>query len=104
MAKEAAGSEVLRSSVFEALPDGILITDLGGRIVKVNQQLVELSGYAAEELIGQQVEILVPGNQRALHPKHRATYVGAGLPTRPMGANLRIRLLTKLGEEVPGDI
>ena len=43
MAKEAAGSEVLRSSVFEALPDGILITDLGGRIVKVNQQLVELS-------------------------------------------------------------
>jgi PAS domain S-box-containing protein len=101
---EAAGSDLLRSAVFEALPDGIVITDLEGRIVYVNQQLGLLSGYTPEELIGLPVEALVPQTQRAAHPVHRAGYVDAGLPTRPMGANLKTRLQTKAGQEVPVDI
>ncbi|HVD02052.1 MAG TPA: PAS domain S-box protein [Candidatus Dormibacteraeota bacterium] len=104
MAGEALGSDLLRSSVFEALPDGIVIADLEGRIINVNQQLAELSGYAPAELVGQLVETLVPDSLRAQHPHHRASYIEAGLPTRPMGANLRIRLLTKTGNEVPVDI
>ena len=103
MAKPVA-SGVLGSAVFEALPDGVLVADLEGRIVYVNQQLAELSGYAVEELVGEAIEMLVPAALRSHHTGHRAGYVGSGLPTRPMGTNLRIRLLTKKGEEVPVDI
>jgi PAS domain S-box-containing protein len=104
MAHEAAGRDLLQSQVFEALPDGIVIADLEGRIVYANSQLAELSGYAVEELVGQAVEMLVPASQRAHHPDHRASYVAAGLPTRPMGSNLKIRLLSRAGAEVPVDI
>jgi PAS domain S-box-containing protein len=101
---EAAGSDLLRSAVFEALPDGIVITDLEGRITYVNQQLGSLSGYAPMELVGLPVETLVPDSQRPGHPGHRAGYVEGGLPTRPMGSNLRTWLQTKAGAEVPVDI
>ncbi|HEY0781688.1 MAG TPA: PAS domain S-box protein, partial [Thermoanaerobaculia bacterium] len=104
MAAEAAGSDLLHSEVFEALPDGIAISDLAGRIVFANRQLAELSGYSPEELVGKEVEALVPASARAQHPGHRASYLKAGLPTRPMGSNLKIRLLTRAGEEVPVDI
>ena len=104
MPQEAAGSDLIRSSVFEALPDGIVIADLEGAIIYVNRQLAQLSGYPAEELVGNPVETLVPALQRDQHPAHRAGYVAAGLPTRPMGSNLRIRLLTRAGQEVPVDI
>lgn len=104
MAAEAAGSDLLHSEVFEALPDGIVISDLAGRIVFANRQLTELSGYSPEELVGKEVEALVPVSARAQHPGHRASYLKAGLPTRPMGSNLKIRLLTRAGEEVPVDI
>lgn len=104
MAPEAAGSDLLHSEVFEALPDGIVIADLAGRIVFANRQLAELSGYSPEELVGKEVEALVPPSVRAHHPGHRTSYVKAGLPTRPMGSNLKIRLLTRDGQEVPVDI
>jgi len=104
MAVEEPGSGVLQGSVFEALPDGIVIADLDGRIIYVNQQLAELSGYTVEELVGGPIEVLVPSGVRDQHPAHRAAYAKAGLPTRPMGANLRIRLLTRAGIEVPVDI
>jgi PAS domain S-box-containing protein len=104
MAREAAGSDLLRSSVFEALPDGIVVADLEGLIVHVNQTLAELAGYTPDELLGKPIEALVPDSQRAQHPGHRAAYVAAGLPTRPMGSNLKIRLLTRSGQEVPVDI
>ncbi|TMC08430.1 MAG: PAS domain S-box protein, partial [Chloroflexi bacterium] len=94
----------IRRSVFDSLPDGIVIVDLEGRITYANEQLARLSGYPAADLIGRKVEDLVPGAARGQHQRHRESYAAAGLPTRPMGTNLRIRLLTKGRTEVPVDI
>ena len=44
--KPASGR--LRRSVFDLLPDGIVIVELDGRIAYVNEQLSALSGYTAK--------------------------------------------------------
>jgi len=97
-------SEALRSSVFDLLPDGIVIVDLDGRITYVNEQLSAMSGYAPEELVGREIDALVPDAQRAQHRAHRDSYLAAGLPMRAMGSNLRIRLRTKQNVGLPVDI
>lgn len=94
----------VRRSLFDSLPDGIVIVDLEGRITYANEQLARLSGYSVAELLDRQVEDLVPESVRGQHPGHRTGYTAAGFPTRPMGTNLRIRLLTKGRTEVPVDI
>jgi len=104
MAPIERASDPDRGSVFELLPDGIVIVDLDGRIAYVNEQLSALSGYSREELVGRSIDELVPDLQRAQHHAHRDSYVAAGLPTRAMGSLLRIRLRTKQNVELPVDI
>ncbi|HEY8761542.1 MAG TPA: GAF domain-containing protein [Candidatus Dormibacteraeota bacterium] len=104
MARTEPALDAIRRSVFDLLPDGIVIVDFDGRIAYVNEQLSEMSGYAREELVGHPVDELVPDAQRAQHHIHRESYVAAGLPTRTMGTNLRTRLLTKQNVELPVDI
>jgi len=46
--------------LLEAAPDAMMIADLNGRILLSNYQTEKLFGYSREELIGMQVEMLVP--------------------------------------------
>ena len=48
------------SLVVEQNPATIIITDLGGRIEYVNDRFVETTGYAHEEALGQNVDMLNP--------------------------------------------
>jgi PAS domain S-box-containing protein len=98
------GSDSVRRSIFDLLPDGIVIVDLDGRITYVNEQLSAMSGFTREELLGRNIDELVPDAQRAQHRAHRNSYVAAGLPARAMGSNLRIRLRTKQRVDLPVDI
>jgi PAS domain S-box-containing protein len=104
MALIEPASDPVRTSVFDLLPDGIVIVDLDGRIAYVNEQLSAMSGYTREELVGREIDELVPDAQRAQHGAHRTSYVAAGLPTRAMGSLLRIRLRTKKNVELPVDV
>ena len=47
--------------LFESSPDGIVLTDREGRIVRVNGQAESMFGYRREELLGQPVELLAAG-------------------------------------------
>jgi PAS domain S-box-containing protein len=94
----------LNADLLNALPDGILVTDRKGNMIFASDQLQSLSGYQAEELIGQPVERLVPERDRHRHVQHRSAYFSAGSPIRAMGSGLRIYLLHKDGHEIPVDI
>jgi two-component system sensor histidine kinase/response regulator len=87
----------------EAAPNGMVMVDPDGTIVLANSQVEKLFGYPAAELLGQPVEVLVPGRLRGPHPGYRASFVAAP-QTRPMGAGRDLFGQHKDGHEVPIEI
>ncbi len=63
--KRAEESLRLQSTALEAAANGIVITDRNGTILWVNAAFTTLSGYAAEEVIGQNPRILKSGQHDA---------------------------------------
>ncbi len=90
-------------NVIEAAPDGFLIVDLGGRIVFANAQAATMFSYSRDELIGEQVEVLVPERFGKRHQGYRSEY--ARQPSlRPMGVGLDLLGRRRDGTEVPVEI
>jgi len=90
-------------SLLESAPDAMVITNARGEIVLVNSQTEWLFGYDRQELLGKTVEILVPDEFRAVHPKHRAAYFSAPR-TRAMGEGIELNGRRKDGVEFPVEI
>jgi len=84
-------------------PDALVIVNQAGTIVMVNGQTEVVFGYARSELLGQQLELLLPQRFRKIHPTHREHYFAAP-HTRPMGVGLQLFGRRKDGSEVPVDI
>ncbi len=99
---EGAEGELFRL-VVEAAPSAILVTNVSGRIELVNRQAEKLFRYSREQLLGQQVEILIPQRLRQHHPSLRAMYM-SDPSTRSMGAGRDLYACTRDGEEIPIEI
>jgi len=56
------------------VPYSILCMDLSGIITECNQLAETLTGYSRMELIGEQVELLIPETMISSHLKHRENY------------------------------
>jgi PAS domain S-box-containing protein len=89
--------------LLEAAPDAIIEVDREGRIVLLNAVTIKLFGYTREELLGRNVDALIPDAARARHAAHRATYWEKPM-TRPMGQGLTLRARRKDGSEFPVEI
>jgi PAS domain S-box-containing protein len=89
--------------IVEAAPNAMLIVDAGGVITLVNAQAERLFGYTREEILGQPIEVLVPGQFRTQHPEMREGFF-ARPSVRPMGAGRDLYGLRKDGSEVPIEI
>ncbi len=100
--RESLEAEALRA-VFDAAPDAMIVVDQEGCVRALNTRVEELFGYDPEELIGRDVEILVPlevGNQ---HRHDRAKYSSAP-NLRPMGVGLDLAGRHKSGATFPVDV
>lgn len=94
MAYEAAA----KSEAWSKLP--ILMADMdSGEIVYCTEFAASMFGYTADELNGQQLEILIPHDLRTSHAMWRQD---ANVPrTRLMGVGRRVHGLRKSGEVFP---
>ncbi len=89
--------------LLESAPDAVAIVDASGAITLVNAQTERLFGYRRDELVGRQIELLVPSRSHSRHEQLRATYVDHP-STRPMGTGLQLAGRRKDGSEFPVDI
>jgi PAS domain S-box-containing protein len=96
-------SESRFRALLESAPDGIVIADRDGRITIVNRQAELLFGYEREELLGRDIEILLPDSARRRHVEHREQYIAAPA-VRPMGRGLALSGQRKDGTEFPAEI
>lgn len=89
--------------LLEAAPDAMVIVDRAGKISLVNTQTERIFGYSRAEMLGQPVELLVPGAVRSTHARHRTEYFGDPHP-RMMGTGLQLAGRRKDGSEFPVEI
>lgn len=96
-------SEELFRSVVEASASAMIVVDGAGRVVEVNSRSEGMFGYVREELLGRQVEDLVPASLRASHAALRDTYA-TDPEARQMGLGRELMALRKDGTEFPAEI
>jgi PAS domain S-box-containing protein len=80
-------TEAWYRGIIEAAPDGMLVVDAEGQILRTNRQLDQLFGYSPGELLGETIDRLVPLASRGRHESLRKGFMAHGA-TRQMGANL----------------
>lgn len=77
----------LAGALIDASPDGLILVDADGVVVLANPVAAEMFGRT--DLVGTEVDELVPVEYRAGHRRHRAAYT-ADPTSRPMGSGLRL--------------
>jgi PAS domain S-box-containing protein len=96
-------SEAYFRTMLETAPDAMIIVDERGRIAIVNRQAEDMFGYTRAELLGHEVEMLLPESIRHDHLQHRSGYA-ANPELRPMGPGLDLFGRRKDGSKFPVEI
>lgn len=89
--------------IFEALPNALVMGNSDGKIILVNRETEKMFGYKREELLGKELEILLPQRLHAAHPgKMKSFFVNPF--SRNFGSNANLYARRKNGEEFPIEI
>lgn len=93
----------LARSALDAAPDAMIIIDASGVILYANKQVSALFDYPHGDIIGREVEQLMPERFRPRHLGHRHDYI-RNVRVRPMGAGLELFGRRRDGSEFPVEI
>jgi PAS domain S-box-containing protein len=91
------------TSLFENATEGIILTDSTGKIILANPAALRMFEYKAEELIGKQVEELLPKRYRTGHTHLREGFYHAP-SNRTMGSGRDLFGQKKNGENFPVEV
>ncbi|OAI57523.1 hypothetical protein AYO50_01420, partial [Acidobacteria bacterium SCGC AG-212-P17] len=100
---DAQKSNMLLQQLFDLSPDGLVMTDRRGTIIRVNEEAEKIFGYAPGELLKQPIERLIPEKLSELHRAHREDYHAAPSPRR-MGNGFELHARRKDLSEFPVEI
>jgi PAS domain S-box-containing protein len=90
-------------SLFRFANEAILIVDGAGHIAMANPVACNLFGYSAEEIVGREIECLVPDHLRPAHQMNRDAFL-KNPERKPMPADTEQYGKRKDGSSVPVDV
>lgn len=91
------------AALFEQSPDSIVLVNNKGIIRLVNPRTEFLFGYHRKEMIGKEVEILMPEPYRPRHKIHFAKF-WEDPSMRSMGIGMKLEAMHKSGSPFPVEI
>jgi len=72
-------SESKLNSIFQSVPEAIVVADTQGRIVQCNGATGTMFGYTTERLLGQRIQMLMDPKEQARHDGYMAQYLSTGV-------------------------
>lgn len=100
---ENSTTDAYFKNLLESAPDAMIIVNSSGQIEIVNSQAEKMFGYSRTEMIGQDLEMLLPARFRGRHQEHRREFL-KDPRVRPMGADMTLAAQRKDGSEFPVEI
>ncbi len=91
------------AALLEAAPDALVCVEPSGRIAQLNERVGALFGYERDELLGAEVELLLPEALRSDHVRHRADF-NTHPRVRSMGSGLALVARHRDGSEIPVEV
>lgn len=92
------------SSVIDSSFEGVVTINTNRTIKSFNQAACRIFGYSPDEIVGQQLEKLVPERFRARHPAYVQQFRDSGDEVRAMENRVEIQALRKDGSEFSAEI
>ncbi len=88
-ARSLEASTVLLRSILETVPDAMIVIDEHGIVLSFSKAAEQMFGYAQGEVVGRNVDMLMPSPDRELHDGYMRHYLQTG-EARIIGRNRRV--------------
>jgi len=95
--------DTLFRQIVDVAPSALLLVDRERKVVLANRSTERLFGYTSDELLGREIELLLPERFRRSHPQQIAAFYQEP-QTRPMGSGRELYGRRKYGSEIPIEI
>ena len=93
-------NESRQRAIFETAVDGIVTIDAKGLVQSFNSAAERMLGWQAEEVIGRNVNMLMPEPHHSAHDSYLSNYLTTGR-TRIIGTGREVEALHKTGRLIP---
>jgi len=109
IAKRKTADEELQKSqarligLIDVAADAIISIDESQRIVLFNRAAEQIFGYAADDVTGQSLDLLIPPRLQTIHREHIAGFASSATMARRMGERMTINGRRNNGEEFPAE-
>jgi PAS domain S-box-containing protein len=90
--------------ILDIAEDGIVTVDAHSRVVLFNQGAEKIFGYAAADVLGRSLNLLLPPRFAAEHDSHMAEFARSPDPARRMGDRSAVFGRRKDGTEFPAEV
>lgn len=101
--QKAQNAEARLRAVIDTAVDAVLTIDEEGRVETANPAVQRMFGFAAEEVVGRNINILMPSPDRELHDGYLAHYRRSG-ERRVIGIGREVTAMRQDGSTFPAEL
>ncbi|MCC9168409.1 PAS domain S-box protein [Pontibacter harenae] len=91
-------------SLLEATPDGMVGFNSEGTILLFNKKAEDIFGYTQDEILGMDIQILLPADEHAAHINRREAFFANPSEQKTIDNSRELIVIRKNQEEFPADL